>query len=343
MTSSTSRFDPHRLPAKGVRSLTFRGDALVDWLDGGRVLGLDGSDSPGKPVASERFDGVAAAANQRFVALYERLGTHAVVIDTATGAVVRELQRGELGAERYVYPIALWVSADGDTLLAHCPDHHNRLEIDNLDTGKRLTVASDRKPVDYFYSRLSVSPSATRLLSAGWVSYPWDTVGWFDFDKALSEPTHLDKPQMADTALHVGVAEESSAAWVTDELLLIGSSEEPEDIEEVTISGSGLRLLSPGMALIDIRTRKVTSACPLFHPPGAMLPIGTHHAVTFYGYPRLYNLAGGLVHEWPQLPTGKLTGSIQHDVSPPPPMALDTEGRRFAVAVDDDVWVVRLG
>ena len=49
----------------------------------------------------------------------------------------------------------------------HCPREYNRLEVEVAATGERLTPEVDRRPQDFFHSRLAVSPDGLRLLSAG--------------------------------------------------------------------------------------------------------------------------------------------------------------------------------
>lgn len=82
--------------------------------------------------------------------------------------MVRRLHRCDYYASAFVFPLALWVSDSGHTLLAHCPDDYNRVEIDDVDAGERLTAEAGREPRDFFHSRLAVSPSGRRLLTAGW-------------------------------------------------------------------------------------------------------------------------------------------------------------------------------
>lgn len=335
--------EPVRIAAKKIRSLCFQGDGLVDWVAGGRRLGLDGSEQRARVFYAYRFDHAVSAPSGRHVVLCERLGTKGLVVDAQTARVVRELDRSYYHAHVYVFPVALWTAPSGHTLLAHCPNDYNRIEIDDLDTGERLTGHTSREPGDYFHSRLAVSPAGTRMLTAGWVWHPWDFVGWFDLGSALEQPTTLDEPQIADEALHVGLFEEASAAWMSDDTLLVGSSDEVEDPEEVAELGAAPRLFSPGVAVLDVVAGQVTHAIRLQHPPGAMLPVGTEAVVTFYEHPRLYRLSdGALLHAWPGLPTGTHTSSIQHHLPPPPPMALDPLGTRFAVALEEEICVVDL-
>lgn len=331
------------LNATGVRSLVFQGESLVDWVGGGRVLRLDGTEQRSRVFYAYRFDSAVLCPSGRYSVLFERLGTKGAVIDATTGHVLREINRSYYHANVYAFPVALWVSPSGHTLLAHCPDEYNRIEIDDIDSGERLTPDTDREPGDYFHSRLVVSPGGTRLLSAGWVWHPWDFVGWFDLDRALRDPKHLDKPQVAEGSVAIGLAEEASAAWQTDDCLLVGSSDEPEDPEEVAAFGGAPRLVSPGLAVVDVRAGSVVQSVSLPHPPGAMMPVGTHEVVTFFEHPRLYRLSDGLLlHEWPHLPTGTLTSSIEHHLEPPPPTAIDAARVRFAVATADAVEVVDL-
>lgn len=327
-----------RLPAKRVRSFVFDGDSLVDWVGGGRRFALDGTVHHARVTYAFDFDSACATRGSRLVAIYQKLGTKGVVVDAETAHVIREFDRRFYHANAFAFPVGL-VERDGRTLLVHCPADYNRIEIDDALTGERLTASTgERSPGDCFHSRFALNPSGTRLLTAGWVWHPWDVVGWFDVERALVDPTHLDRPLSVDGGVHLGVVEETSAAWVDDDHLLIGSSDEPADDED---AGPAPRLRPNGIAVVDVRTQQVVRSGVLGHPPGRMMPVGHDMVVTFFGHPRLYDLASmSLVSEWPDLPTGNHTSSIQHHLPPEPPMALDADGRRFAVAVDDEIVVV---
>jgi integrase len=87
------------LPAKGVRSLCFRGDDLVDWVAGGHVYCCDGTERDPHVYHPYRFDCATSSPDGRYVVLYERLGTKAILLDD--GRLVRELtgmRQGELRA-----------------------------------------------------------------------------------------------------------------------------------------------------------------------------------------------------------------------------------------------------
>lgn len=150
-----------------VRSLAWLEDGLVDWVGGGARYGLDGSIRRAGVNYAYRFDAAVSTADGRFAVIYERTGTKGLVL--REGNILREINRSFNQAHVYEYPICLWTRKDGRSLMAHCPDDYDRLEIDDLETGERLIPSSDRTSVDFFHSRLQISPNGTRLLSAGWV------------------------------------------------------------------------------------------------------------------------------------------------------------------------------
>ena len=92
--------------------------------------------------------------------------------------------------DRQIVPVRKYArgffDADGRLLLAHCPENYCQLELEDATTGQALTASGDRKPSDFFHSRLSANPSGTRFLSAGWVWHPWSAVVTFDVGAALN-------------------------------------------------------------------------------------------------------------------------------------------------------------
>ena len=98
-----------------------------------------------------------------------------------------------------------------------------------------------------------------------------------------------------------------------------------------------------GIAVVDIRTGTYRHSIQLETCPGLLMPVGEHHVVCFHEYPRLVSLANGeIVEAWPDLDTGKDTGSsicMSHGY---PIKALDQANRRFAVVQGDTIQVVRI-
>jgi hypothetical protein len=327
MTPLTPFFRQRCVPrSDAARSLAWRGDDLVDWLT--------------EMKAPERFNHVITDASGRWAVLHARRSTHGML--AYDGNKVRDLTRERYHADDFDYAACLFKAPGDDErmLLAYCPEHYGTVEIEDAATGERLSTSAARAPRDFFHSRLSSSPNSKRLLTAGWVWHPWDAVGWIDVEKALADPTVLDNWEGADQSTYVGLAEESSAAWLNDEILVIGSSTEAEDkdtaaeVDAASIAQTGrtsLRLPSLGIATFDAASRACIATWKLGYPPGTMMAAGFDHVVTFFNHPRLVSLVSGeVVHEWIDLESGEQISSL--DRARTPPLALDPLHGRFAVA-----------
>src|SRR5204862_1840925 len=115
------------------------------------------------------------------------------------------------------YPVALFTLPDGTQGLAHCPEEYNKLEIEELASGRRLTTRTG-EAVDFFHSRLQVSPGGTYLLSAGWVWHPLDTVQIFRMAVVLKNTEQLDR--IHDFELPDPPFEINHATFRSDEVML---------------------------------------------------------------------------------------------------------------------------
>lgn len=228
MSSTTERIV---LPAQRVRSLCWDGNTLVNWAGGAARYNLDGSHTPSRVNYAYRFNAATASPSGRFVALYERLGTKAVLL--RDGRIVRELNRSFYHAHVYEYPIVLFALPDGREVLAHCPDKYNRLEIEDAETGERLTQRQTPSP-DFFHSRLAVNAPATRLLSAGWAWHPFNSVGFYDVARALADSKHLDGLDGHDRerAFPEGSVEVNSAAFVGSDRVVVATARDADDFED---------------------------------------------------------------------------------------------------------------
>ncbi len=326
------------------RSLCWRGDELVDWVSGGDAWTADSRyASARRNWGYGRFDAATADATGRWAVVYERTGTAGILL--REGKIVREIHRSPYHADAFIYPVCLFAGPDDRVLLAHCPESYARIEIDDADTGERLTRSTSRKEPDFFHSRLAVSRSARRLLSAGWMWHPLDAVVWFDIAAVLRDPALLDAMEGATHSRYVGLAEESSAAWLSDERVVLGGSLEPEDPDQVAELGrehTGPRLCPNGLAVYDISVRNYLCKVDLGYPPGTMMPVGEHHVMTFFQHPRLVSLASGkVVHEWTDLDSGEAVSSIVHEQQHAV-LAVDASRTRFAIGHGDGIDVVTI-
>lgn len=308
---------------RNVRSLAWQGDALVDWVCGGRTYHLDGTVDDPHVNFSYRFDAVAASPDGRYAVIVERLGTRGLLL--RDGQILRELDRSFYCASAYEYPVCLW-HAGGRTLLAHCPREYCLLRIEDADSGAILAEAQGDEAADFFHSRLAVSPGGRYLLSAGWVWHPWSAVVVFDIARALEDPAHLASHGCCEDPLNPEGEEDVSATWLSADRL-VSTTEEGAKV-----------------CVYDVTRRERVCAVELDRPAGTVMRVGTEHVVAFHGHPRLIRLVDGAVlHEWTELNCGEQLSSIMHHHDAPPPMAFDPDGGRFAVFDGERIRVVVLG
>ncbi len=225
--------------------------------------------------------------SSNFAVLYERLGTKGLVLKR--GKIVREIDRSFYHANDYEYPITLFQLPDGREVLAHCPDSYNQLDLEDIETGQRLTEAPERKPADYFFSRLISNAAGTWLLSAGWVWQPWDLVALYNVPAALRDPHTLDEQ---DTVLEP-YAEVSYAAFASEDRLVLATSSEPVDAEAT----KPIQLWPNSLGIYDLAERQLLSSVRLTEPAGTIMPIGQDKVVSCYRHPKLINLnTGEILH-----------------------------------------------
>ena len=339
-------FKQHGFSATGIRSLCWRGDELVDWVGGGRTFALDGTEQRGSVHYAYRFDAATASCDGRFAVIYERLGTKGLLLHD--GKILRELNRSFYCANAYEYPVALFHEPGGRLLLAHCPDNYCRLELEEAETGQLLTASVERKPCDFFYSRLAASPHGKRLLSAGWVWHPWGAVASFDVARALADPCHLDRGDpVSSFSGNVCLAEEDSACWLDDDSIAVGATAEPEEAEEAEQrreADDGPRLRPRGLAVYHLASGRCVRAFQLDEPPGTILGIGPRHVLSLYRHPKLIDVSTAqVVHVWTDLCSGLQHGSViwgLKEDEKPPPMAFDPASSRFAIAHRDGITII---
>jgi hypothetical protein len=328
------KFSKTIIPATTVISLTWCGDALIDWVRGGTVFHLDGKCTESRRSWAFPFDAACATRDGRFAIIYQRLGTKALLL--REGKLLRELNRSFYHAHVYEYPICLWQAAER-TFIAHCPDDYCRIDIEDAETGERLTNAP-RKPQDMFHSRLAVNGTATCLLSAGWLWHPLDVIETFDLEEAFRNPAHLDEIHLWPTVLkNAEIEEQHTACWQTSDRLLVNLS-----VDEF-VSPEASEQPAHAIAVFDVTTRTCVQSVPLEHSLGTIMPIGTTHVVSFSEHPKLISLESGKIEmEWEELSTGKQHSSILWGTEKLPPLAMDVEHQRFAFFGLEGITVIQI-
>lgn len=310
-----------------VRSLVWQGDALVDWAGGGSILHLDGTIEEARVRYAYRFDAAVVSPCNRYAVIYEKCGTKGLVLDH--GSVVREIDRSFYHAGAYEYPLAIFQRSDGQVVLAHCPEHYNQLELEDLHSGERLSVSEGREPPDFFHSRLRVSLGGGYLLSAGWIWHPLDAVNVYDLERALVDSSALDAP----LGLPEIDREVCSAEFLTSKVILLGfGAEFDEPIEDSSDQFE--------VALIDLDRCEILTCAKATEPLGTLLPVSSQLAISLYDHPKLLSIADGTVlTRCERIASGQQDSSILMNREAPT-MAFDQPNGRVAIASPESVTVI---
>lgn len=321
------------IPASYVQSLVWHGEVLVDWVGGGQQYQLDGTKISRAMGYAYGFDAACLSVSGLYSVIYKRLGTKGVLLKA--GEVAREINRSYYHADTYEYPVCFAQRKNGQEVLIHCPDGYDRLEIEDVATGERLTCSEGRKPRDFFYSRLSVDPTSSFLLSAGWVWHPHSTVALFDLEKAISDPKTLDDSVLVPCF----PVEIETASFLGKNRLILSTTDETFEDDVYTPDEIEPR----HVCVWDVEANSLIKKARVQKPLGTMMPVGEDYVVGFYQHPSLVSMASGeVIAEMPELATGIQRSSIIHHIDPVPPLAIDAQRKRFAVANDREIVVVEV-
>jgi hypothetical protein len=161
--------------------------------------------------------------------------------------------------------------------LIHCPREYKRLEVEDAETGESLVGPGVREPDDFFHSGLAVNPSGTRFAGAGWLWHPYQVVLTFDLAAVRADGRALDSGVGVGKG-SVARGEDTSAVWLEDERLVVGSA------------GEDARPGGNGIAVFEVANDRCLRSFLLDEPPGRMTPLGPDHVVAFYRHPRAARL-----------------------------------------------------
>ena len=161
---SITEKETFRIPVKEgqrILSLCWRGAELVDLASGGTRYRLDGTvELPGVFFAYH-FNRAVVSNDGNYSVIYEALGTKGLVL--RGNKPVREINRSFYHAHVYEYPFAIIHLPDGRTAIAHCPDAYNKIKIEEIESGQRLT-AREGDAADFFHSRLQATPDSEFII-----------------------------------------------------------------------------------------------------------------------------------------------------------------------------------
>lgn len=312
------------------QTLLWRGDSLIDLTNPSQALYSVKEDYTtlyGKWAYRFSFDSCISSQNGVYCLLYQKLGTKAVLLKE--DSLIKEFNRSYYHANTYEYPATFATLSDGITYLIHCPNEYNRLEIENLETGEIVTNIEERKPSDFFHSRLEVSPNNKYLVSKGWLWQPYDYICHFDIEAALKNPTLLDafSFQTPNTNTDIPIA-----SYISDNKILLGANHRCENYDE-----EDTQLLSAGqIGVWNIKENTISDIITIDTEIGNMVAINETRAWDFYKYPKIIDISTGkTIASTPEVNSGEQTSSIISHLKDLPLIAINKDRKRVAILSSD--------
>ncbi|WP_203912249.1 hypothetical protein [Rhizocola hellebori] len=317
-----------------MTTLRWDGDDLVDFADGPDRWRLDGTvDIPSiRRSFGLPFDRGLVSPSGRFQAVYAERGTKALLLQG--GEIVRELTRDPYpcAADTIDYPIALGALSDGREVVVHCPDHPYVLQIDDAQTGQRLTDGPRDQP-DVYQSRLSISPDGRRLMTAG-ERYGNDEVMIFDLDLAVRDASALDGDGIMP--LDAYCTDVAAACWLDSDRVVIATTDHEPLFDDADALGPRQ------LGVWSVSQSRWLHRATVGYPMGTLIACGSR-VITLYGHPQLLDpITGDVIAEWPDVPIGTTQGSYEDTNFPTPIAALHPDRTRLAIAEPDAITILTL-
>ncbi len=308
-------------------SLVWQSDVLVDLVSGGNHYHVDGRFEQSQKRYAYRFDGAVATPDGKYNAVFEHLGTKGAL--TVANGSLREINRSYYHANLYLYPVALFYLPDGRPAVLHCPECYNWLEIELIDAVECITASNERKPGDFCYSRLEISPSGRYALSVGWIWQPVDALRVFDLHQALENPLHLDE------GLHTEY-DVSSAAFLDDRYVIMAISSDDSLGQERELLGKSQ------IEIFDLQTNETAHTVGVDLDYISLLPIDDNFAWDIHKYPKIIDLnTGEVVAECPEvLIQGPVSAICPYKPETHPPYSLHSDRRRLAVGTEEGIVIL---
>lgn len=314
------------------QTINWKVDDLIDWADGGAIYSLDGKIASSNRGYGYSFDSAIQSENGVYAVIYDKLGTKGLLLKN--GLRIREINRSMYHADAYEYPIA-FVEIEGEYSIIHCPEEYNRIEVENVETGTRLTSIKNREPDDCFHSRFRVNVANTILINAGWIWHPVGVIMIYNLEEALMDNSIFDTSHIDDLIN----CEVSTAEFLTDDLVVIGSSSEEQFDDELDVNDKSI--LNPlQLGLFSISKNEFIKKVKVKNIPGTQVPIDENFTLDLFDYPKVIDLnTGEIVQEFKEVNSGKQDLAIVGKV---PPMAIDRVNRRVAIVNDNRIEILTI-
>ncbi|MFK7970026.1 MAG: hypothetical protein AB8F95_06640 [Bacteroidia bacterium] len=306
------------------RSLNWKDGQLIDWVGGGNLYSLNGDFRDSQRRYAYKFDSVIQSEDGVYSIIYEKLGTKAIVLKK--GELIRELNISYYQAGAYEFPIQFIKLQNDKYGILYCPNEYNLLEIEDAETGEKITQTHDRNPDDCFHSRLRVNPSNTVLLNTGWIWHPYGIIELYEIGEGIKDNSIFDKITLDFPTK----AEICSAEFLDDDLVMVSStSENPIFDNELADS---VNLLPGQIGLYSISEKRFLKKNFVDFKLGTLIPINQHQALDLYEHPKLIDLDSGQAKiRFEDINSGKQNSAIIHHLDHIPPIAVDMKHKRIAI------------
>jgi hypothetical protein len=273
------------------------------------------------------FDGSVSrkVGTDHWLVLYQRLGTKGVIFKNLKN--VREIDRSYYHSDTHEFPVAIVVLPSGKVGIVHCPVDCGKIEIDDADTGERLTTREGDGDQSYFHSRLNVSPDGSKVCIGGWLWHPIEYGRYFDLASVMSDPSLLDTTAriLHENGKDSEFDEVENIAFRNNESVLVSLQNTYEDDQLF----SQLCLWSPLTATWAEVPRKCETL-GLIYCKGDL-------AYSFYDHIKLVNVQSGeVITRWSDIKTGTQRGCYA-DLKTTPVHAFDPVKFRLAVATESGI------
>lgn len=315
------------------RSIVWRGNDLIDWVDGGSIYSLNGKFTYSSKGYGFSCDAVISINNSEFAIIYKKLGTKGLILKN--GEIIREINRASYQSEAYEFPICFLKLKNEKLAIAHCPNEYNVIEIEELESGIKLTSYSERPEVDCFHSRFKVNQDNSYLLNTGWVWHPLGIIEIYNIEEALKDNSILDKGSIKFPLN----CEVSSAEFLTNDLIVISSTnDEPWSMDEMHEEE-----LNPNqIGLYSIKDSKFIKKIQLKTAAGTIIPISEDYVISLFEYPKIIDLnSGEIVEELEGVKSGTQDSAITGERDNVPPIAIDLENKRIAIVGTNKVELLK--
>jgi len=317
------------LTANYLNTISWFNNTIVDWDSAGTQYFLDGST---KQLRKYHLGLPSSAAittpDGMYNFIYSRLGTKGLLLKN--GELLREIDRSYYCADVYEYPAA-FATVKNKTYLIHCPISYKQLDFEDVETGQLITNIPGREPIDFFHSRLEISPDGKYLIDRGWAWHPLDWLEVYNIQDCLDNPKLLDNSTLSPD---IGT-EICTASFINSSKILIGSSNEVinnERADEMPIKS---------LAIWDLETNRISNPTKVNGTFGNLFAINDDYAWDMFDYPKIINIhTGEIVDKDETIDSGKRNSAIAYSLNEYPQIIFNRDTKQIALSGKDKIEVL---